>query len=98
MFTNYYKLIFRNLKTGKYSISIQNFHESHSTFEPFQTFCSVQFGGLHLRNYDGDLCEIDTIFLVSVLLHRDEHGLGFKSCSILVFRWIWIRFSNCYFT
>jgi len=56
--------------TGKYCINLQNFHESHSIFHPFQTFCNFQFVRLYLRNYNASLCEIDAIIVVSEVLHH----------------------------
>jgi len=35
----------------------------------FLDFCNFQFVRVYLRNYDTDLCKIDTTILVSVVFH-----------------------------
>jgi len=72
-----------------YFTSLQNFHKSRPTYVPFQPFHNFQFVRLYLRNYDANLCEKETITLVSAILHNEN----------LTTRTPWnlLRKNNCHF-
>jgi len=63
---NHFSKIFKH---RKYFSSLQNFHKSRPTYASFQSFCNFQFVRLYLRNYDVNMCDNETITLVSAVLY-----------------------------